>query len=96
MVSDRYQVPADDSPQAKKARLAQLLRQRAEEAKRFHPLSSGQRTLWFLHQLAPESAANNEAFAWRHVVSGRFGESGRRFGADRPAASGSADHIRDA
>jgi amino acid adenylation domain-containing protein len=30
-----------------------------------HPLSSGQRALWFLHQLAPESAAYNVANAVR-------------------------------
>src|SRR5205085_7057515 len=30
-----------------------------------HPLSYGQRALWFLHQLAPESAAYNLSFAAR-------------------------------
>jgi len=59
---------ADGSPQARKARLAQLLRQRAEQGKQHHLLSNGQRALWFLHQLAPASAANNEAFAWRTSV----------------------------
>ncbi|HEX8129280.1 MAG TPA: MupA/Atu3671 family FMN-dependent luciferase-like monooxygenase [Pyrinomonadaceae bacterium] len=32
-----------------------------------HPLSYGQRALWFLHQLAPESAAYNVFFAMRIV-----------------------------
>ncbi|MDQ1592734.1 MAG: hypothetical protein QOG71_3361 [Pyrinomonadaceae bacterium] len=32
-----------------------------------HPLSYGQRALWFLHQLAPESAAYNVFFAMRVV-----------------------------
>jgi len=67
-VSDQGEPSAESSPQAKKARLAQLLRQRAEQGRRYHPLSNGQRALWFLHQLAPASAANNEAFAWRTSV----------------------------
>ncbi len=68
MASDQGEQPAESSAQAKKARLVQLLRQRAEQGKRYHPLSNGQRALWFLHQLAPDSAANNEAFAWRTHV----------------------------
>jgi hypothetical protein len=64
-VTDHEGLAAESSPQTNKARLAQLLRQRAERGKVYHPLSSGQRALWFLHQLAPTSAVNNEAFAWR-------------------------------
>ncbi len=64
-MSDHGEQPAESSAQAKKARLVQLLRQRAEQGKVYQPLSSGQRALWFLHQLAPTSAAYNLAFAWR-------------------------------
>src|SRR5690606_15310530 len=38
---------------------------RAPEAGSVQPVSHGQRALWFLHQLAPESAAYNIAFALR-------------------------------
>ena len=37
----------------------------ASESADEHPLSYGQRALWFLHQLAPESAAYNLSFAAR-------------------------------
>ncbi len=47
------------SPAEKKAMLAELLRRRATEQQRDHPMSWGQRSLWFLTQLAPESAAYN-------------------------------------
>jgi amino acid adenylation domain-containing protein len=43
----------------KKAMLAELLRHRASEQSRHFPVSWGQRSLWFLHQLAPHSAAYN-------------------------------------
>src|SRR5690554_3447347 len=38
---------------------------RAPETGALQPVSHGQRALWFLHQLAPESAAYNIAFALR-------------------------------
>jgi hypothetical protein len=60
------------SAHEKKARLVHLLKQRVEQGKLYHPLSNGQRALWFLHQLAPESAANNEAFAWRTPAKPNF------------------------
>jgi natural product biosynthesis luciferase-like monooxygenase protein len=41
--------------------IADLVPPKASE----HPLSYGQRALWFLHQLAPESAAYNVFFAMR-------------------------------
>ncbi|HEX7312757.1 MAG TPA: amino acid adenylation domain-containing protein [Pyrinomonadaceae bacterium] len=47
------------SPQEKRALLAQLLRGKGGERPAAHPLSHGQQALWFLHQLAPESAAYN-------------------------------------
>lgn len=42
-----------------------LISPSADEDKREHRLSSGQRALWFLHQLAPESAAYNVSAAAR-------------------------------
>jgi amino acid adenylation domain-containing protein len=53
------------SSEAKRALLARLLRERAQQAPTGAPLSRGQRALWFLRQLAPDSAAYHEAFAWR-------------------------------
>src|SRR5262245_42843167 len=52
------------SAEEKRALLARLLRQRAGDAK-FGPLSHGQRALWFLHRLAPDSAAYNLHFCAR-------------------------------
>jgi hypothetical protein len=49
----------------KRALLARMLREKKEQSRPLDPLSHGQRALWFLQQLAPDSAANNEAFAWR-------------------------------
>jgi len=69
---------ADLSPEEKRAYLAQLLRKKAgieadgSRAPRITstpspplPLSHGQRALWFLHQLAPGSAAYNLLYAAR-------------------------------
>ena len=56
---------ADLVPEEKRAFLAQLLQKRASESKLLYPLSYGQQGLWFLYQLAPESAAYDQAFAWR-------------------------------
>jgi hypothetical protein len=49
----------------KRALLARLLREKAEQATPSIPLSHGQRAMWFLRQLEPESGAYHEAFAWR-------------------------------
>ncbi|HEY6182009.1 MAG TPA: amino acid adenylation domain-containing protein [Terriglobales bacterium] len=49
------------SPQEKRQLLASLLQERAG----LEPLSYGQRGMWFLYQLAPESAAYNTGFAAR-------------------------------
>src|SRR5262245_28212887 len=56
---------ADLAPEAKRALLAQLLQKKAGESTAVYPLSYGQRALWFLHQLAPESWAYNVLFAAR-------------------------------
>lgn len=53
------------SPQEKRELLARLLREREAAAAPAHPLSQGQRALWFLHRLAPESAAYNIMSAMR-------------------------------
>lgn len=52
-------------PQDKRVLLAQLLREKASNAKSWHPLSYGQQALWFLYQSAPKSAAYNTAFPVR-------------------------------
>jgi hypothetical protein len=49
----------------KRELLAKLLRERTE----FHQLSYAQRGMWFLNQLAPNSAAYNTGFAMRIVSS---------------------------
>ncbi len=58
---------ADLSPEAKRALLAQLLREKAKapERKEWLPLSHNQQALWFLSQLAPTSAAYNLLYAAR-------------------------------
>nr|UYH37511.1 amino acid adenylation domain-containing protein [Myxococcaceae bacterium MCy9487] len=47
-----------------KAELLQLILERSAPLRR-HPLSQGQRALWYLYQVAPDSAAYNVAFAGR-------------------------------
>jgi len=49
------------APDAKRNLLARLLREKAARAGD-QPLSHGQRALWLLHEMAPESAAYNVAF----------------------------------
>ncbi len=56
---------ADLSPEAKRVLLAQLLRKKIDGSKDWSPLSQGQRALWFLYRLAPESAAYNLLYAAR-------------------------------
>ncbi len=53
------------SPGEKRALLAQLLRRKSDEAKLVYPLSYNQQGIWFLYQLAPESAVYNVNFAAR-------------------------------
>src|SRR5688500_9119804 len=47
----------DLSPEEKRALLARLLKEKANQTKTEYPLAYGQRALWFVHQLAPRSAA---------------------------------------
>ena len=53
------------SRQEKRELVARLLRKRAGKSPIEYPLSHGQRSLWFQHKLAPESAAYNVTFAAR-------------------------------
>jgi non-ribosomal peptide synthetase component F len=57
------------APDEKRKLVARLLRQRAGEAVSFHPLSQGQRSLWFEAKLFPQSTAYNITFAARIVSS---------------------------
>jgi amino acid adenylation domain-containing protein len=54
---------ANLTPGKKRELLAQLLRKKAGESGSLYPLSFGQRALWLLHRLAPDSAAYNLMFA---------------------------------
>jgi len=51
------------SPEEKRVLLARLLMEKAEASASAHPLSYGQRSLWFLHQLAPGSPAYTITYA---------------------------------
>jgi len=53
------------SPDQKRQLLVRLLREKSTAAEATYPLSYGQRGLWFLHQLASDSAVYNEAYVWR-------------------------------
>ncbi|POY33488.1 non-ribosomal peptide synthetase [Mycobacterium kansasii] len=56
------------SAQEKRALLSRLLMERAAASASAHPLSYGQRSLWFLYQLAPDNPAYTLTYAGR--VSG--------------------------
>lgn len=58
------------SPERKRALLSQLLMEEAEHSASVYPLSYGQRSLWFLHKLAPDSAAYTITYAGR--ISGEL------------------------
>jgi hypothetical protein len=45
--------------------LANLLKKKLQTSKRLHPLSHNQQSMWYMHQLAPDSAAYNVAFPAR-------------------------------
>ncbi|MGV0747431.1 amino acid adenylation domain-containing protein [Mycolicibacter minnesotensis] len=67
-MTDRPDVPTDLSslsPEKKRELLAQLLRAKAQDAASEHELSYGQRSMWFMHRLAPDSAAYTVAYAGR-------------------------------
>lgn len=51
------------SAEEKRALLSRLLRERAESSASTHPLSFGQRSLWFLYNLAPGSPAYTITYA---------------------------------
>ncbi len=53
------------SLEEKRALLKRLLMEKARNLAREHPLSYGQRGLWFIHKLAPETAAYNVALTAR-------------------------------
>ncbi|MFG6107743.1 amino acid adenylation domain-containing protein [Leptothoe sp. EHU-05/26/07-4] len=70
----RYRAPKDDAEETITSVLAKLKAQKAEildilqdtpDVANVYPLSHGQRSLWFLWQLAPESAAYNLGYAGR-------------------------------
>ncbi|HEX4393980.1 MAG TPA: amino acid adenylation domain-containing protein [Mycobacterium sp.] len=54
---------ADLSAEEKRVLLARLLMEKAEASASAHPLSYGQRSLWFLYQLAPGSPAYTITYA---------------------------------
>jgi amino acid adenylation domain-containing protein len=53
------------SAQTKRELLARLLKERQRQGESLFPLSHGQLALWFLHELAPRSAAYNVGWAAR-------------------------------
>jgi hypothetical protein len=58
------------SAEEKRALLSRLLMEQAEVSASVHPLSYGQRSLWFLHQLAPRSPAYTITYAGQ--ISGQL------------------------
>jgi amino acid adenylation domain-containing protein len=61
-----HNTPTDElSPSEKRAKLAQLLQQKANQPPTTFPLSPGQQALWFIYRLAPESWAYNVVFSAR-------------------------------
>lgn len=63
-MSDQQSI-AGLSPEEKRKLLAQLLIEKANQSTKVFPLAYGQRALWFIHQLAPESSAYHIAFTAR-------------------------------
>ncbi|MBI5568101.1 MAG: hypothetical protein HY870_24605 [Chloroflexi bacterium] len=58
---------ANLSAQEKRALLAQLLQKKLSATQTVCPLSYGQQSMWFMYQLAPDSAAYNVVFSARVV-----------------------------
>ncbi|BBX24154.1 hypothetical protein MTER_35650 [Mycolicibacter terrae] len=72
-MTDRPEPPLDISglsPEKKRELLTQLLMAKAQNAASEHELSYGQRSMWFVHRLAPDSAAYTVAYAGR--IGGRL------------------------
>lgn len=64
-MNDKSKYISNLSQEEKRKLLAQELRKKNAHSRLGYPLSSGQRALWFLYQLAPGSAAYNIMFAGR-------------------------------
>ncbi|WP_102418905.1 non-ribosomal peptide synthetase [Mycobacterium sp. 4858] len=64
-MSDRAIDISGLSPEKKRALLSQLLMEEAEETASVYPMSYGQRSMWFIHKLAPASAAYTVTYAGR-------------------------------
>jgi len=62
-MTESDQSAAQLSPDEKRALLKKLLQERAGTERAVRPLSYGQRALWYLYTLDPESAAYNVAFS---------------------------------
>ena len=58
-------IPPDLTVPQKRELLRQLLLRKGKPGDRLVPLSHGQASLWFVHQLAPTSPAYNFVFAAR-------------------------------
>ncbi len=67
MVSDHGELPAESSAQAKKARLVQLLRERTEQGKRYHPLSNGQRRAVVPAPTGPSQRGEQRSVRMAHI-----------------------------
>jgi amino acid adenylation domain-containing protein len=64
-MTDRFIDISSLSAEEKRVLLSRLLRERAEDSASAHPLSYGQRSMWFLYQLAPGSPAYTITYAGR-------------------------------
>ncbi|GCE20003.1 non-ribosomal peptide synthetase [Dictyobacter kobayashii] len=67
-MSDSSKNISNLSPEAKRALLARLLREKAKGQETWVPISHNQKALWFLSRLAPDSAAYNLLYA-AHISS---------------------------
>ena len=67
MINDASKKLTELSPEAKRALLTQLLREKARvnEQPEWLPITHNQKALWFLQRLAPDSAAYNLLYAAR-------------------------------
>lgn len=97
MTEKAHQEITDLSPEEKRALLAKLLREKAAHSNTEHPLAYGQRGLWFVHQLAPESSAYHIALTSRIVSEVNLKALKQTFQhlVDRHAALRTTYHERD-